>query len=331
MNLDDFDPDGSAATDGNLFGLPHSPSEARVVVVPVPFEATTTYGHGTSRAPRRILDASVQVDLRDDWVGEVWREGVAMLPIPAHVEALDARASALTRRLGEDPPSPAVVAEVDAACAEVNQWVESQVDAIFEAGQLPGLVGGDHSVSFGAIAAAARRVPNLGLLHIDAHADLREAYGGFTWSHASILYNVWSRLEVEAVVSLGLRDYSTIEARRLAESPVLNPVPDRQITEWTLSGRPFHELVDDVLAPLPQDVWITFDVDGLDPGLCPHTGTPVPGGLSFGQVGVLLHRLAASRRVVGFDLTEVGDGEWDANVGARLLYRLAGYAIATNR
>ncbi|MEM6931024.1 MAG: arginase family protein, partial [Myxococcota bacterium] len=168
-------------------------------------------------------------------------------------------------------------------------------------------------------------------LHVDAHADLREAFDGFTWSHASILYNVRTRLDVSTVVSVGIRDYSPVEARRYAELDSLHPVTDRRIAEWTLAGRPFVDLVDAILAPLPRDVWITFDVDGLDPSLCPHTGTPVPGGLTYGQVSVLLDRLAASRRVVGFDLTEVGDGEWDANVGARLLYKLAGCAIATNR
>ncbi|MEO0604864.1 MAG: arginase family protein [Myxococcota bacterium] len=253
-----------------------------------------------------------------------------MLPIPPHLQALNERASTLVRTHPGEPYPAETIAEVDAAGAEVNAWVEQQTRAILDAGQLPGLVGGDHSVSFGAIAAAARRFPGLGLLHIDAHADLREAFDGFTWSHASILYNVRTRLAVSPVVSVGIRDYSPIEARRYAEHDDMHLVTDRRIAEWTLGGRPFVDLVDAILAPLPSDVWITFDVDGLDPSLCPHTGTPVPGGLTYGQVSVLLDRLAASRRVVGFDLTEVGDGEWDANVGARLLYKLAGCAITTN-
>jgi len=335
MNVDDFDPDQGEAYPDHLFGLPHHPDDAQVVVVPVPFEATTSYGHGTSRAPRRVLEASQFVDLRDDWVGAPWRAGIAMLPIPEHIEALNARASALTASRegwGEprDDADRALVAEVDAAGAQVNAWLHEQAAALFDQGKVPGVLGGDHSVSFGAIAAAKERVPGLGLLHIDAHADLREAYNGYAWSHASIIHNVWSRLGVDPIVSVGIRDYSPVEEERLASADAFHPVPDRRIREWGLSGRPYTELVEEILAPLPHDVWITFDVDGLEPALCPHTGTPVPGGLDIGQIDLLLSRLAATRRVVGFDLVEVGDGEWDANVAARLLFKLAGHAIHTN-
>ncbi|MEN0066026.1 MAG: agmatinase family protein [Myxococcota bacterium] len=332
MNLDDFNPDSGAEDPRLLFGLPHGPEHARVVVIPVPFEATTSYGHGTSNAPRRILATSVQVDLRDDWVGEPWREGMAMLPIPKAIEALDAKARALiAERTEEGPPVDDAdrqrVETINACGAQVNAWLRAQTDALFDQGRIPGALGGDHSISFGAIEAAAARVPGLGLLHIDAHADLREAYHGYTWSHASILFNVHERLDVPSIVSVGLRDYSPIEGRRLEESPRFHPFTDRQLAEHRLAGRPFSAFIDSILAKLPEHIWITFDVDGLDPTLCPNTGTPVPGGLRYDEVNVLLHRVASARRIVGFDLTEVGDGEWDANVGARLLYKLAGHAI----
>jgi agmatinase len=206
-----------------------------------------------------------------------------------------------------------------------------------DAGKLVAVLGGDHSVPYGAIQAAAERHPGLGVLHVDAHADLRAAYEGFTWSHASILYNVVTRLEaVERVVQVGIRDLSEAEHALIAGSR--GRVSALFDAEWAAARAAQQNLVALVrrtLAPLPERVWISFDVDGLDPALCPNTGTPVPGGFSFGEAMLWLGELARSgRRIVGFDLNEVAPGRerpagegWDEIVGARLLYRLIGFAL----
>lgn len=332
----DFDPDAPAAGSDGLFGLPHGPDEARVVVVPVPFEATTSYGRGTANAPRRVLEASRQVDLNDPQTGEPWRAGIAMLPISEQVEAWNAAACADALPIVEaggahTPELAARLDRVNAIGAEVNDWVYGQVRALLARGKVPGVLGGDHSVPFGAIRAAAERYPGLGILHVDAHADLREAYEGFTWSHASILYNVHERIpNLGPIVQVGIRDFGVQEAARIERWPDLTAFTDHEIAWELASGEPWMRLAARILRPLPKKVWVTFDIDGLDPSLCPATGTPVPGGLGWRETLLLLQLLAEGHEIVGFDLVEVGDAEWDANVGARLLYKLAGFAIATN-
>ena len=330
----DFDPDDPALPGDGLFGLPHSVDQAKVVVIPVPFEATTTFGRGTSRAPRRILTASAQVELNDTWTGEPWRAGIAMAPIEAQIEALNARACTLARPIIEagGPQTEAHrrdQAEVNALGDQVNRWVYEQTRARLDRSQIPAILGGDHSVSFGAIQAAAERYPGLGVLHIDAHADLRAAYEGFTWSHASIFYNVHEQIELSQVVQVGLRDIGRAESERIEAWGNLRAYTDQEIAWELASGEPFMRIAARVLRPLPKRVWVSFDVDGLDPSLCPATGTPVPGGLTWDQALLLLQLLANDRQIVGFDLVEVGDAAWDANVGARLLYKLAGWAIQT--
>lgn len=336
---DAFDPD-APGDGGGLFGLPHTPDEAAVVVVPVPFEATTSYGRGTAGGPAAILAASRQVDLHDVETGSPWKAGIAMEPVDPRIAQWNEDASADAKVViaagGLDPDDADLVARckrVDAIGDELNALVHARTAHWLEKGRIAGLVGGDHSVSFGAMRAAAELFPGLGILHVDAHCDLRAAYEGFTWSHASILYNVLERVPgIDHVVQVGIRDVGQRERRRARD--------DERITAWMhphvawrlAGGEPWAREVHRMIEPLPDRVWITFDIDGLDPSLCPHTGTPVPGGLNWHQALVLLRVLAESgRQIVGFDLAEVapGDDDWDANVGARLLYKLAGWALFT--
>src|SRR5262249_14983889 len=151
-----------------------------------------------------------------------------------------------------------------------------------EQDKIVGVVGGDHSVSFGAIRAASERWRELGILHVDAHADLREAYEGFTWSHASILYNVHERIpHLGNIVQVGIRDFGVAEANRIEAWGNVTAFTDHEIA-WELgSGESWMRIAARAVRPLPENVWVTFDVDGLDPSLCPRTGTPVPGGLSW--------------------------------------------------
>ncbi len=330
-----FDPDAPARP-GTLFGLDGDPSTALVVVVPVPFEATASYGRGTSGAPSAILTASAQVDLTDLETGEPWRAGIAMLPIDPQFEAWEREATELAAPViaagGADTPELTAATErVNEIMAAMNDRVEEVVGAILDRGAIPGVLGGDHSVPYGAIRAAARRSPGLGILHIDAHADLREAYEGFTWSHASIFWNVRTRLpDVGPIVQVGIRDVGARELEFARGREDMFLVTDPEIG-WEMAGdEPWGRICARIVRPLPKDVWVSFDIDGLDPCLCPGTGTPVPGGLKWREALLLLRVLVENgHRIVGFDLDEVGVGEWDANVGARLLYKLSGWAIAS--
>jgi agmatinase len=335
-----FDPSAAALPGSGIFGLPHGEADAALVLVPVPFEATTSYGGGCARGPEAILSASRQVDLFDTETGRPYEKGIHMIPLPEEIRSLGraARAAAApviaAGGVGDDPALLRAAAEVDEACQRVNAWVEDRVAALLRAGKRVGVVGGDHSTALGSLAAHARRYPGLGVLHVDAHADLRVAYDGFTYSHASVVYNAAERLpEIARIVQVGVRDLSQEEHDYAAASGgrILQH-HDADLARARLEGETWAGQVKRLLEPLPRDVYVTFDIDGLEPGLCPHTGTPVPGGLSFQEAAYLLAAVVRSgRRMVGFDLVEVAPdpagGEWDGNVGARVLYKLAGWSL----
>ncbi len=337
-----FDPSAAALPGSGIFGLPHSESDAALVLVPVPFEATTSYGGGTSRGPEAILGASRQVDLFDVETGRPYEKGIHLVAAPEEIERLGRTARAAAAPViakggtGGDPALVRAAAEVNEACGRVNAWVEERVAGALRGGKRAGVVGGDHSVALGSLAAHARRFPGMGVLHLDAHADLRVAYEGFTYSHASVMYNAAERLpEISRFVQVGLRDLSEEEHAYAAGSDGrIVQHHDAVLARARFEGESWAVQARRILDPLPKDVYVSFDIDALDPSLCPHTGTPVPGGLSFQEAAYLLAAVVRSgRRIVGFDLVEVapdpgGADEWDGNVGARLLYKLAGWTLA---
>lgn len=338
-----FDP-SAPALHGGLYGLPHTPEEAAVVVVPVPWEATVSYGTGTVDGPAAVLEASRQVDLLDRETGRPYEGGIAMLPVPAEVRAWSDEARRLAAPViarggpGDDAALREAVAQVDALGDRMNAWVYEQSKRWLERGRLVGVLGGDHSVPYGAIRAVAERHPGLGVLHVDAHADLRDAYEGFRWSHASIMFNVLRDLPgVARLVQVGVRDYGDDEDAFIRANPDrVATFFDPDLRRELFDGEPWSRIAYRIAAALPREVYVSFDVDGLDPALCPHTGTPVLGGLSFPEACALLRVVVESgRRIVGFDLTEVAPGpggsEWDGNVGARVLYKEIGFALLSRR
>lgn len=216
----------------------------------------------------------------------------------------------------------------------MNEWVYEKTRSLLDDGRMPVVLGGDHSVPFGAHRAYAETYRGMGILHLDAHADLREAYEGFTYSHASIFHNVMTRIaDVGKLVQVAVRDAGQAENRFIEESNGrIVTFFDSDLAAAKEEGIPFAELADRIVAQLPSDVYLSWDIDGLDPTLCPGTGTPVPGGLSWNEaIGLLRAIRRAGKRIVGLDLCEVapGETEWDANVGARLLYKMIGFALLT--
>lgn len=345
MATADHDPDAAPPADAGLFGLPTTPDEARLVIVPVPWDATTSYRAGTSGGPAAIRAASHQLDLYDGDLGEPWRAGIAMLDLPEEVIAMNtaARANAekvieVGGRIGDDPWLAEALEGVNQASALLNEHVYNQVDRLLRAGKLVGVLGGDHSVPYGAIQRLAESHDEFGILHIDAHSDLRRAYEGFEWSHASIMYNVMHRLpQVRRLVQVGIRDFAKSEHDYVAASRGRIVVHhDATLAERGFAGESWAQICDSIVRDLPPKVYVSFDIDGLDPKLCPSTGTPVPGGLGFQQAMYLVKRLVQrGATIVGFDLNEVvpgaGGDEWDANVGARVLYKLCGWALHSQR
>jgi agmatinase len=343
MTPPDFDPGAAAAFDG-IYGLPHTVDEARVVVIPVPWDATTSYRAGTANAPAAVLDASRQVDLFDVETGRPYESGIAMLDLPDEIVLLNSEARRLAEPIIENGgvgDSAALRRDrdsVDALGARMNDWVRAQTDGALDRGKIPVVLGGDHSTPFGAFEACARRHPGVGILHLDAHYDLREAYEGFRWSHASIMFNALTAVPgIGRIVHVGIRDFSEAEHDTSCRSAGRSVAfLDSTMKDRLEAGATWLSIAEEIAERLPPKVFLSFDVDGLDPTLCPGTGTPVPGGLSFRQATSLMAAcVRRGRTIVGCDLNEVapreGDGEWNANVGARLLYKMIGYALLSQR
>tara|TARA_B100000683_G_C12485512_1_gene552895 strand:+ start:1418 stop:2431 length:1014 start_codon:yes stop_codon:yes gene_type:complete len=326
LDWDQFHADDAADLD-TLYGLPHAQDQAALWVMPVPFEATTSFGKGTAKAPQQILQASWQVDLFDLETGNPWQAGLFLLPENPSIKALNTKACERIAAY-EQEKQPGLLDEINAMGDALEGLVHEQTQATYAAQKIPAVLGGDHSVPLGAIKAASALHDDFGILHIDAHADLRKAYQGYTHSHASIFYNVMTQCEVNQLVQVGIRDLGQAEYKMAQTDPRIHLHSDLAIQDALAQGQTFAGICHRMLQPLPQNVWVSFDIDGLDPALCPRTGTPVPGGLQFREALTLLAALGQSgRNIVGFDLVEVGNHPWDANVGARLLYKMAGWAL----
>ncbi len=336
-----FDPDAPAQEGSGIFGLPHDEASAGVVLIPVPFEATTSYGGGTAEGPRAILEASRQVDLYDHETGRPYQLGIYMRPIATEIESLSASSKAEAQKIieaggviEERSELVAALARVNRASQQMNRWVEDSARALLRAQKIVGTIGGDHSVPLGAIRAHAEALGEFGILHLDAHADLRVAYEGFTYSHASIMERVLAEVpQVTRLVQVAIRDLGEAEAQLIAaQKDRVVTVFDAALARARVRGR-LLELFDEAVARLPHQVYLSFDIDGLDPRFCPGTGTPVPGGLDFNEVSMLMESVVrAGKKIIGFDLCEVAprpNDEWDGNVGARLLYKMIGWTLAS--
>jgi agmatinase len=281
---------------GNFLGIPDEDNtfeKSRVVVLPVPYERTVSYGVGTRNGPAAVLEASRYVELYDDELDEdVHNIGIHTMP------------TWLPERM--DPAT--CVAELEAA-----------VHPLADGGRFVLTVGGEHSISLGPIRAYHRRLPGLSILHFDAHGDLRDEYEGEKHSHACAARR-FLELGVPAV-HVGIRSISREEVEFARRADLL-----------IVSNREMHRSdawMDRALSRLTGEVYVTFDVDFFDGALVPGTGTPEPGGGTYDQALAILRRLALEKRIVGADVVEhaplPGNRAPDFLV-AKLCYKLIGYA-----
>jgi agmatinase len=213
--------------------------------------------------------------------------------------------------------------------------VYDQTRVLLQQGKLVGLIGGDHSTPLGFWRAIGEHYGDFGILQIDAHCDLRTAYEGFRYSHASVAYNGLTEIpQISRLVQIGVRDYSQSEWDYICNSDYrVITYFDRELKNRMFEGEIWKSICDEIISHLPNKVYISFDVDGLDPKLCPNTGTPVHGGFEADQINYLFKKIIQSgRKLIGFDLVEVGVGEndWDSNVGARELWKLCNIMIESN-
>ena len=343
--IKNFDANGIGQLNDGMFGLPFSLEECETVLIPVPWEVTVSYGGGTADGPKAILDASYQVDLYDPFVKDAWKKGIAMDAFSDEVrsksEALRQSAEryidALANGASEKNEDMIKVSNhIKAECLWLNAWVKNRVLHFLNQNKFVGLVGGDHSTPLGMMQALSEKFESFAVLQIDAHADLRNAYEGFEFSHASIMYNALKIKHVEKLVQVGIRDYCEEELNIINSSKGrVKTFFDRDIKYAQFNGDSWDRICNRIVNELPQNIYLSFDIDGLDPKSCPNTGTPVAGGFETEQVLFLLEKIVGSgRKIIAFDLNEVSpskDNDWDANVAARLLYRIANMAAMSQK
>ena len=315
------------------------------MILPVPWEVTVSFGSGTARSAEQIMRASLQVDLYDPDVPQGWQQGF-FLREPDRKILLKSDYLRKEAELYIDYISKGDIVddnqfmrktlkEVNEGSYFLNNWVYQQTRAILEKEKLVALLGGDHSTPLGFMKAIGEKHEDFGILQIDAHCDLREAYEGFVYSHASIMFNALKEIpQIRKLIQVGIRDYSMGEHEFISQNADrIRTYYDREIRERQFEGESFRQIVDEIISQLPEKVYISFDIDGLDPKLCPNTGTPVQGGFETEQVFYLFKKiLKAGKQIIGFDLSEVSTSEngWDANVGARVLFKLCNLMVASN-
>jgi len=344
-DLSSHDPNCVSNPNNNIFGVPTDEENARVVILPIPWEVTVSYGAGTARAPEAIMKASYHMDLYDAEMPNAWKQGYFMKPCDKKIlmksDYLRKEAELYIDYIskGDDVKDNQFMSktlkEVNEGGTFLNQWVYEHTSHLLQQGKLVGLLGGDHSTPLGFLKALHEKEGTFGILQIDAHCDLRENYEGFLYSHAGIMYNALKEIPgIERLVQLGVRDYSEAEWDYIRNSNFrVITYFDREIKSRQFEGETWRSISEEIIHKLPQKVYISFDIDGLDRKLCPHTGTPVPGGFELEELYFLFKKILESgRQIIGFDLTEVGisDTDWNANVGARVLLKLCNLLATSN-
>jgi agmatinase len=270
---------------------------SRFAVIPVPYDLTSTYQSGSRRGPLAILEASGNMELYDEELEqETYRSGIFTAP------AVEADASG--------PES-------------MVRSVAQRVAEVLDREKVPVLLGGEHSITLGAVQATQRKYPGLRVLQLDAHADLRESYQGTPYSHACVARRV---VEICPLIQAGIRSMSPEEALYLREAPVRSFSAD-----FVMAGAQNLERISELL---DGDVYVTVDLDVLDPAFMPATGTPEPGGIDWRALTGLLRRVSRRARIRGFDVVELSPlpGLVAPDfLAAKLVYRMMGYVVAAPR
>ena len=326
---------------GYYFRDAMSTADAPLVLVSAPWAVTSAGGQGAAYAPDAIIDASTTVSLYDV-VSDVDIEGKVAT---AEVD-YDLQESSL--QLGGDAAKVVAhiedggvlsgdyfarkVVRINLGFRDMQRSVGKRVFRFADKGKIVGVVGGDHSVTFGAVRALASVHPDMGVLFVDAHSDLRTSGKIFDYSHLSVARNIVEEInQVSQLVQVGVRDITREEFDYATKHPRITLFSHERLASERFNGRSWADVCDGVVAALPEKVYISFDIDALSPECCPHTKRPVAGGMTFDEAVCLINRVAESgRKIVGFDLTEivpVVESNVDAAVGTRMLVKLCAAAL----
>ncbi len=315
-----------------LFSLKERPNP-RVIVIPVPWEGTVSYQTGTSLGPQALIEASPQIDLLDVEFGSLKSLGIHCQAI--HPQLLEWNKQALAIKTSSQENR---IQKINTLSEKINKWILNQCQKYSSQDVLIVLLGGEHSIALSGFQTVAQKTNNdYGVLQIDAHKDLRKAYQGYVYSHASVFYNLLtSHFAPQKLVQVGIRDFCEEEkifAQQLKGQIMI--FYDRYLKCALHEGKTWQSLCQKIVDALPYNVYISLDIDGLSPWLCPDTGTPVPGGLDFDQLITLLKQVASCKKIIGMDLVEIGasvnDRQWNGNVAMRILYKMLGFAAVSQK
>jgi agmatinase len=337
-----FNPNDPATEQSNIFGLPFNKEDASIVLLPLPWEVTVSFSAGTANAPDLIFDASHQVDLFDPYVKDAWKIGVCMDEANKEwISKSDKLRSKVVQILSHitsgtltenEKHAETLYNEVNEGGRKFNQQVKEYTTNIINTGKIIGGVGGDHSTPLGIIEALTEKFDNFGILQLDAHCDLRAAFEGFEYSHASIMYNALKLPQISKLVQVGIRDYCEEEVNYIENAKGrVKTFFDRDIKLAQYKGKKIEDIFNEIVKELPQQIYLSFDADALDPKLCPNTGTPVAGGFETDEILFLLEKVVESgKQIIAFDLNETGNHAWDANVSSRMLFRICNLVAKSN-
>ncbi|MEI6265516.1 MAG: agmatinase family protein [Sphingobacteriia bacterium] len=342
-DLSRFNPNKVSNPNNNIFGLPFTEEDAKLVIIPVPWEVTVSHLAGTARAADHVYRSSLFVDIFDVDGDAGWKKGFYMQEIDKKLlfknDYLRKEAElyidyiSLGAPIEENKFMCKSLKEINEGSAFMNKWVYENSKTLLDKDKLVAVLGGDHSTSLGLMKALSEKHGDFGVLQIDAHCDLRNKYEDFNYSHASIMYNALTELpSITKLVQVGIRDYCEEEWNYICNSNFrVITYFDKQVKNRLFEGQTWKTIANEIIQNLPQKVYISFDIDGLDRKLCPNTGTPVIGGFESEEMIYLIQKIKDSgRELIGFDLVEIGVGQtdWDSNVGASILWRLCNIMVS---
>lgn len=322
--------------DGGYYFCSNTPTDkADVVIVSVPWSVTADYGRGATYTPDAVIEATARCGNYDAWSGISFEGRVATAEIDYNIQEL-------SEQLGRDAERVAQVGEGGSFTGDyalrkvksINEGFDAMHRSTYEQtlryakqGKTVAVVGGDHSVSYGAVKALAECNEGLGVLFVDAHTDFVAEGEVFNYSHRSIARNIIEEMPlVEKLIAVGVRESSRSESEQVKGEPKVELFPAESLAQARFEGKNWGDQCREIVERLPQKVYISFDIDALKIEFCHNTNAPVPGGMTFDEAIYLINSVVASgRKIVGFDITEVVPhlkNTMDATVAARLLAKM---------
>jgi agmatinase len=327
-----FNPNGPAAKDSGIFGLPYKVAESNLIIIPIPWDATSYQKSNAFLGPRVILSESKFVELYDKNLKGFYKSGIAFVESSKIIKRLNNKARKLVQKARSNEFDNRLN-KIDKWCNDMNSYVFETTKKYLDMNKLVGLIGGDHSISFGSVKAHLDKYPKMGLLQLDAHCDLRNSFEGFTYSNASVMNNILSNTNINKLVQVGVRGMCEEEFLRINDAKdKIRVFYDIEIAERKSKGDSWMDICKEIASCLPSDVYLTCDIDVLTPALCPNTRTPIPGGITYNEIILLLKSLTTNgKKIVGFDIVETSPNEnkstIDGIVSANLLYQLCGWSL----